>query len=234
MTASTNHSTNDQEHLEAWELLPWYATRTLAEQDEARVEQHLLACPLCQQELQRCRRLSVSAKAMDGEAWSPSPRHFAQVLAHIDKAEASRTETATGSLTLLHKMRSWFAGTPRPMQWAFGMQAALVLALVGALLLRTAGPTSMYETLSRSDEQVATGRAQLRMVFSEDVTGKELRDLLQGIDAQIVQGPSPMGVYTIRLAFAATEQKRMNQVLASVRAHPKVRLAEPVGAGSDR
>lgn len=118
------------------------------------------------------------------------------------------------------------------MQWAFGVQVALLLALVGGLLLRTAGPTSMYETLSRSDEQVATDRAQLRMVFSEDVTGKELRDLLQGINAQIVQGPSPMGVYTIQLAFAATAQERMNQVLASVRAHPKVRLAEPVGAGS--
>jgi hypothetical protein len=229
---STKHSTNSREHQEVWELLPWYANGTLSARDEARVAQHLPACPLCQRELQRCRHLSVSAKATDDAAWSPSPRHFAQVLAHIDKAETIRSSSAPNSLPLLHKICAWFFATPRPMRWAFAVQTALLLALAGGLLLKTAGPAAMYETLSRAGEPVATDSAQLRMIFSEDVSGKELRDLLQGIDAQIVQGPSSMGVYTIQLPFPTSAQERMKQVLAGVRAHPKVRLAEPVGAAS--
>jgi hypothetical protein len=227
MTGKPNHAADQNDHRAVLELLPWYANGTLDVQEQARVKQHLATCRVCQQQLGRYLHLSTAAKSMD-EKWSPSPRHFAQILAHIDRVEASRTKTAKNADTLLDRVRSWFVLTPRPMQWAIALQAALVLALAGGLVLERTGPAPAYETLSRPSEQAATSGAQLHVVFSQDVTGRELGDLLQSLDAQIVRGPSPMGVYTIQLPFDAVAQERMNQVLATLHAHPKVRLAEPV------
>jgi hypothetical protein len=112
------------------------------------------------------------------------------------------------------------------MRLALAVQMALVLTLAGALLFRMVAPSPSYETLSRPEEQGVTDRAQLHVVFSEDITGKEVRELLQDIDAQIVQGPSLMGVYTLRMGFVATATGRTNAALTRVRACPKVRFAE--------
>jgi hypothetical protein len=61
------------------------------------------------------------------------------------------------------------------------------------------------------------------MIFAEDTTEKELRELLSRIEATIVQGPSPAGVYTVEVPQA---DSALESVLKELRAHPKVHLAE--------
>jgi hypothetical protein len=69
----------------------------------------------------------------------------------------------------------------------------------------------------------------LRLVFAEDTTEKELRDLLHDIDATIVGGPTPQAIYTVQLSVATPE--RAQQISAEVARHPKVRFAAVVGSG---
>ncbi|HEX6136496.1 MAG TPA: hypothetical protein VF059_02480 [Casimicrobiaceae bacterium] len=115
------------------------------------------------------------------------------------------------------------------MRWALAAQAALVVVLAAGLVLVMPVQQATYETLSRPGAAAASGRAQLRIVFADDLTASELGALLQGVDGQIVRGPSPTGVYTIELPFTPAARERLGQVLVTLRSDPKVRLAEPVG-----
>ena len=124
-------------------------------------------------------------------------------------------------------MKNWFAWldlTPGPARWALGLQTALVLML-GIALLITPTERGVYQTMSSGAPPLVTDQALLKVVFADDITEKELRGLLQGIDAQIVAGPSAIGVYTVRVSKADTDVQR---AVTGLRAQAKVRLVEEV------
>lgn len=216
---------SEEDHLRIRELLPWYANGTLGAAEAARVKAHLAGCLTCRQELARCREMSTGLKSRDEDVWRPSPTHWAQVLETVEAAEA---RPAARWRNRIETLRSWLIGTPRPVRWALALQTTLIALLSLAVLLPA---PQHFETLSRDERSTEPGVA-LRIVFTEDITERELRELLHGAQASIVQGPSPLGVYTIELAPAG--QDRGAAVLASLRSHPKVRLAEFVDAGSRR
>jgi hypothetical protein len=219
---------HEEDHDSAWELLPWYVNGSLNADEAVLVERHLAACPACRQEVERCRDLSVVAKSSGSaqqQDWAPSPRHFAQIMAQVDAAEAV---SSTARPSLARKLRSWLIETPPPMRWAFAFQAGLIVALTGALF--TLAPSDApYETLSHGAESAAGEGIRLRLVFAEDTTEKELRDLLHDIDATIVGGPTPQGIYTVQLSGAVPE--RAQQISTQMARHPKVRFAAVVGSG---
>ena len=66
---------------------------------------------------------------------------------------------------------------------------------------------------------------QIRVVFADDITEKELRTLLASVGGTIIHGPSALGVYTVTIPLAGRAQ--LGPVLEALRAHPQVRLAEP-------
>jgi len=216
---------HEEHHESAWELLPWYVNGSLNADEAVPVERHLANCPACRQEVERCRNLALvtrSSRLENRQGWAPSPRHFGQILAQVDAAE---TAPSTGRPSLAHRLRSWLLETPTPMRWAFAFQAALIVALTG-VLFAPAPPDAPYETLSRTAESAASERVRLRMVFAEEATEKELRDLLHDIDATIVDGPTPQGIYTVQLSVAASASAE--QISAKVARHPKVRFAAVV------
>ena len=218
----------EEHHASAWELLPWYVNGSLNADEAVPVERHLANCPACRQEVERCRNLAVVTKSSRPEkrqGWAPSPRHFGQILAQVDAAE---TAPSTGRPSLARRLRSWLIETPTPMRWAFAFQAALIVALTG-VLLAPAPPDATYGTLSRAAESAASERVRMRMVFTEDATEKELRDLLHDIDATIVDGPTPRGIYTVQLSVAASE--RAEQISVQAARHPKVRFVAVVASG---
>jgi hypothetical protein len=88
----------------------------------------------------------------------------------------------------------------------------------------------LYRTLSSEPKPVSADRVPLRLVFAEDITERELRALLLPLGATIVQGPSPIGVYTVEIPLAEATSERLPPMLKRLRAHPKVSLAEPVSS----
>jgi hypothetical protein len=102
------------------------------------------------------------------------------------------------------------------------------LAVVAAGLLLWAGfrvPTGQqgaYRTLSA---QQAGGGAQLDIVFSPVVTQEGMREVLSAVDATIVNGPSAIGRYTIRLAQGGSSTAEIDAALRRLRADHRVRFA---------
>jgi anti-sigma factor RsiW len=229
MTEQLSHIHPTRLHQEVWKLLPWYANGTLTREEAAEVEAHLATCPACQVELTRCHEISTAVHVERQDAWSPSPEHFRELLAQVDAVEAHEASNNSGWARWQPRLASWLKETPRPVRWAMAFQGVLVLVLASALVWQTApSPPELYETLSSEAEPVLAGRMQVRVIFAEDKTEKELRELLSRIEATIVQGPSPAGVYTVEVPQAGSA---LESVLKELRAHPKVRLAEPVSTG---
>lgn len=220
---TTNAMSEKLSHDEAWELLPWFATRNLSAQELTAVEAHLKSCAVCRNEAARCERLSESVKGDSRQAWAPSKAHFASVLANVDAYESKRE---------IVKPKGWFAwlgATPKSARFALALQGACVVALATILMTRGVAPEATYKTLSNPQTQPSNSATRLHIVVSEDISEKELRALLIDVQGQIVAGPSSVGVYTVELTAA---QGAVAQALAKLRANKNVRLAEAVpGAG---
>jgi anti-sigma factor RsiW len=210
-------------HQIVFEALPFYANGTLNAQESGQVKTHLEGCASCRTELVRWR--DVAAVAKSGPEWSPTSADRAAMEERMDRADGRVPSAAPG---LRETVRSWFAIAPAPMRWALAAQAALVIALAGALLFRPDG-AKVYETLSTPEKVAPSERARLHLVFAEDTTEREIRAALEGMKAVIVGGPSPTGVYTVELPFAASERGQLEQAIERARSNPKIRFASPQG-----
>lgn len=219
---------NDK-HRRVWESLPLYANGTLSGQETAQVEAHIASCSACAQELARCRALSLAMKSGTQDVWQPSPRHWAEVLAAV---EATETRPGDSRQTLIQRLYAWLHATPRPVRLVLAAQAALIVILTGAVVVMQ--PPQIYATLSRGHEESRAPGVSIRMVFAEGIAEREVRELLQSIEGSIIQGPSPLGAYTVELRMADTTSDHVDRVLVRIRAHPKVRLAELVDSRSTR
>ena len=106
------------------------------------------------------------------------------------------------------------------------MQAALLIVLV--VLAAGPGvlaPRAPYHTLADGGRgQPAQG--QIHIVFTDDITERELRTLLGRVQGKIVDGPSTIGAYTLEVGPSTADD--LTRIVAILRADPKVQLAEPV------
>jgi anti-sigma factor RsiW len=221
---TTQRIIENQDHEYVWELLPWYVNEGLSRKEVNEVEMHLKDCPACQNEVVRCQDLDLSVKSNQQEVWTPSAQHFSKVLANVDVLEHRRMKSQDAP-NWFSKWFPWLNDTPRPARFTLALQGALVLALATTLLVRALVPLEAYQTLSNPAERSPVSGQQVRLVFAEDITEKEMRGILLGIQGRLVAGPSSLGVYTIALSPNSNTQLS-GQALAQLRANPKVRLAE--------
>ena len=223
----------DAVHQECWELLPWYANGTLSGRDLDVVTGHLAGCAACAEEVSRCRDLAVAVvSGSPGMEPARSAERLARVLARIDAIEAAGAGSSGWRERLrerLDGLRELFQSTPAPARWALTVQGALVVLLVAVSAWQLAlAANSPYHTLASGSQVTGRGQAQIHVVFNENTTEREIRALLEQIGGRIVDGPSTVGAYTIQVAVPATAADRVAPVLESLRADPKVRLAEPI------
>lgn len=129
----------------------------------------------------------------------------------------------------IEKSRVAFQGTPSPFHWVLAAQTAVIILLIAASILPTwIAPSAPYRTLSDSVRDAEADPVHIRVIFADDITERELRVLLGTLGATMVAGPSAMAVYTLAVPVSDSERtERMRSALETLRAHPKVRLAEP-------
>ncbi|MGI9334649.1 MAG: zf-HC2 domain-containing protein [Gammaproteobacteria bacterium] len=236
MTTSTAASSDRAEHIELESLLPWYANGTLEKEERERVRRHLESCELCVQALNEWRNVATHVRR-EGTTWqAPTGQlanghvakghfakgHFARIMANVEEPRAGpRRSSSPGA-----RWHEWFKGwrlTPVPVRWALAGQTALLIALAVLLFARTPAP-AVPEFVTLSDPISGVRAPGIQIIFAGDLTHEQLFVLLDSVGAQIVSGPSRMGVYN--LALAAPE--RLEQALLQLREHSGVELAEPV------
>ena len=213
-------------------LIPWHVNGTLDGHERAAVETYLATCQACQEEATKCRDLAEGMQAMEEVAWSPSPQRLSRLLSRIDAAEARPSWASRGRRYLYdywHEGRLWWRHTPVFVRGALAAQGALLFLLVSTLALQVVmTPAGLYRTLSDSSISAPRESRHMRVLFSDELSVREMRQILGESGARVVNGPSPLGVYTVDVPSMTGSPDHLSLVLNDMRAHPKVRLAEPV------
>jgi hypothetical protein len=230
-TSTNTKQSEAKRHEEVWQLLPWYVNGTLDNPERNIVAQHISICQTCEGEIARCRTIASVLHGSDVAAWTPSPAHFTRLMTRIDR-ESALTTVERCRLHIrqwIEKSRLAFQGMSSPLRWALAVQTAVIVLLAAAIVLQTStAPPLSYRTLSDVVTDPTPDRAHIRVIFTDDMTERELRALLDTVQGTIVAGPSAMAVYTVAVPASASERtERTRSALATLRAHPKVRLAEP-------
>lgn len=232
MTHHDTEARHEPLHQQVWEVLPWYINETLSKQERAMVEGHLQVCVACQTECERCRVLATAVQAATQETWEPSRQHFNRLMVRIEASAVQRTPWQKVWQRLADTyayFQQVLQHTPRPVQWTLAAQGALAMLLLGGLVWQDAllPVERQYRTLTSGSASPSLEQPQLRVVFADSITEKELRALLSSIQGTIIHGPSSVGVYTIAVPRVDNTSEHLSSVLAKLRAHLQVRLAEP-------
>ncbi|MEA2559949.1 MAG: hypothetical protein QOH06_1453 [Acidobacteriota bacterium] len=205
-------------HQRIWELLPWYANGTLGEAERRTVEEHAAQCERCREEMQACRQLGEAVRLTAVEAPTPHPARLSRLMSRLDEAEGSSTRARLAGL---------LTATPKPVRWVLsGQLAALLLLAAGWMRMPLSPPSpppAQFTTLS--DAVAVAGGQQVRVVFADGATERQIRDVLLPIGGQLAGGPSPLGVYTVELPEG---RDPLPVVLQHLRSRPEVSFAEPV------
>jgi Putative zinc-finger len=235
MTKHQDNTISSYGHDELINLIPGYVKGKLTAGENAAVKQHLSDCNICRQEVLNCQALA-NFLPKPTESWQPSAPHFARILAGVDKLEAAKKPekpvNTAEKAGFFQWIRQLFAQTPRPVRWTLAAES-LAFALLAAVMVLpgrfTTDQIGAFETLSNPETPAPPSGQMLHVIFSDDITAKELSELLLQTKAQIRQGPSEVGAYTVELPSGDAAQAQ-----AALRAHPKVKLVLPVKTAAPR
>jgi hypothetical protein len=214
-------SDNTEDALERSEielLLPWYVTGRLDAAEKAHVEAFLAAHPDMRRQLALVREEQEHAIRANEKLKQPSSGSLDRLIASI-----AHDQRAPQSLrTAWNRLAEFFAApTSGGVRWAAGAVGMLLLiqaAVIGSLLLARSGDT--YQTAS--GKQVQAGGSTLLVGFADGATAPAMAMLLSELDAQIVDGPKPGGMYRVRLTKAPASEAERQEVVRRLLARPDI------------
>ena len=222
------HKIRDSDHQKISLLLPWYVNNTLYGEEKQKVEEHLKVCRSCQIEMTYLNKLSAAVNQVDSLE-SAAHASFIRLKQHIHEAEKLQTKQ---NITL-GSVHNWLDKIN--LNSLFGHRPVLALAAVLLLFLVipgyfNKGEIHQVEFKTLSDPNNLVGKEdEIRVVFANDLDRQQMDYLLKSVDGQIISGPSPQGVYTVRLGTKPSANDLLN-IIISLRKNPKVIFAEPAYA----
>ncbi len=206
-THSSSVTPIDLRHERCLTLLPWWINGTLVGAERALVESHLRGCSACQREDAQLRVLAAHVRA--------------------DGAD-SRCEDA---LRRLHAKLEQPLARRTAQPWAAAAVLVLICGLSGLSArhaetnmawLRNMGLNRMHQSVVMSGDTQAT---TARLVFYNDITEGQLRALLLSVGAELIEGPTERGVYTVALGRGRSQAQKA-EALAQLRHSGQVVYAE--------
>jgi hypothetical protein len=178
-------------HQQALDLLPWYAAETLSDEERQAVAAHLEDCPDCTVELAHFQELRLADLELSTDIPAAPANMLQQALAQIDDYEHERAAASQS----VPAARSWWDAfwNPEPgfARLVMAAQFALVLALAVGLM-RDSEPD--YGVLGGPGDG-----ATVSIQFVDTATAVQMRDLLAEIEGVVIDGPSAIGLYTVRI-----------------------------------
>jgi len=184
------------------ELLPWFVNGTLSGEELARVEKHLRECKQCDQEIQFFQQ--VRREVREQEVPSPGELGLNRFLKQI------RPEKTVP----IPKPRIHIAWWRNPLAVA----ASLVIVIQFALLVSTWTPNQTYTPLSGPKPEGVI----LQIKFSATATETQIRQGLRSVNAVIVDGPSALGIYKIRLDIPEQNLDAINRSMETLKQNHEV------------
>lgn len=203
------------DHKEVLELLPWFVNGTLTEEEHDLVERHLHECLPCHLELREQRRLSGLVRKQPIVHVS-AEQGFDELMGHLESgARRQRPVFLAAVQALTGSSRLVLAGT------AF----IALLGMVAWLSFSSPQTTPATDYVTLSDEPDSRALL-LDIVFSEQVTEPQLQQIVGELGATIVDGPSEVGRYTVRMEASETSDSG-SAIIRRLSADERIRFVGP-------
>jgi len=212
-------------HQEIIELLPWYANQTLEDDERKLVEMHLADCRDCAKEVESLKAMRKTIVEVGDSGPALSPFALNRALAEIEDYERTRTTTAKAASVATREKKGfwakWWQPTPVFARALIAAQIVLLLALGSVSVYQYGHPNVIYRTSSGGamDDKAST---RITVGFNDGATEQEIRQTILGIEGQIVEGPSALGLYTIQVAISRERTAEIDKVLQTLRRNTKV------------
>ncbi|MGH8592913.1 MAG: zf-HC2 domain-containing protein [Gammaproteobacteria bacterium] len=214
-------------HHDVWLLLPWYVNGTLEGRELDLVQQHLQVCITCRKELAVQQRLAETIRNSKIIALSPQIA-FSRLRERIGSGAQSLKAQTRGWRSLHRRCSDGWArlsrgSLPRRAAIALSLPVLLIIGLVlsARLWLAPVNVEPKYHTLANPGSLPAPKENEIRVVFAETVNQEQIEQLVLAVDAQIVDGPSSVGAYTLRVGH------NLSAAVERLRRDPRVLFAEP-------
>jgi anti-sigma factor RsiW len=221
-----NDATEAVTHEQAFPLLTWLANGTLTDESAGAVRAHLSHCAECRAEYDAQVRLCEAMREDgSGSVLFPAEVSFQKLMGRID-SEPAPLPSAIRTRTRMPRLMP-----ERAVRW---LAAAVIVEALGlglavwALQMQSRAAAS-YVTLSSPAPAYGSG-AVVRVVFEPGLTLADLQQLLQGIGARVIDGPTQAGVFTLGFTKQVMTDAQLERRAATLRADPHVRFAEPLSA----
>lgn len=201
---------HDDEQLRA--LLPWYLNNCLEPAEREAVERWLASSAEGRSALAELEMLAPAIRSAEQQV-------NAQALPPTDLGWA-------------RLQRSLAADKPRRDWWKPGLAvaAALVLALQLNILLRPVEPAQEWEPLA-GEQRPMPGAYRVQLRFAEQARWTQIQQVLQDVDAQIVSGPSTLGLIQVQVP-PGTRFANGQALLDWLRQQPQVQHAALLGGAT--
>lgn len=212
-------------HPRVFELLPWYHNDALDAAQRAQVDSHLRECLICTREVRRLRQLTIALAGSANE--HTSVQAFLRLSAEIEARQFSWRR----------RLKAVLAGMVAPIPVA---TCVAVVALCAFLVIQSqrnaetlvGGAEKQFQTLGRQEQLPSSLEQPLLRVVLKDVGLRQ--SWLARHDAQLIEGPSEIGVMTVKLTLGA---RSFETIIAQMRAESDTLFVEPlrnIGTRPDR
>lgn len=248
---STPSTMSGAEHLALQDLLPWYASGALSEDEAGHVQQHLRDCTACREDLAWQRKL-LQTEAPLPPGLDPE-RALARLMPQLDATPAVRASATPAAAPVQQRVadsdaalaaasaaavRSSDAAARASAARSFGQRLRgwlgatawqgwalgaqfAAIAVLATMQLMLRDAAPAYQALGRG----AAATPDLLVVFKPAARLDEVQRILQAHGGQIIGGPTVTGAYMLEV-----EHSRQAQLLSALRADPMVELAESLTA----
>jgi anti-sigma-K factor RskA len=205
-------------------LLPWYAAGTLRRRDRQRVEEALRKDPGLARHVDLVREELVETIHLNETLGAPTPRAADRLMAAIDAEATAARKRAPGAMT------GWLTGffanlSPRTMAVAASF-AMLAIALQAVAIVDIfTKPQGAVQVEGQGAEHKNGTFAMVR--FARQASAGEITNFLQTYQAALVDGPTPGGLYRVRVAMTSLAKEELARIVARMRQDRVVETAEP-------
>lgn len=222
-----SHQSVYSDHDEVLLLLPWFANGTLMSDDLEKVKNHLKVCLTCRRELAGFESLSASLLRQPSLEISYKPS-FERLMVRIQQQEkVNLVAKRPARKNLLTRFGEWFSTWSAPTYLVPALATVTIAAFI-PFLMRDDGLSSdtaqTFHTLAMPGSMANYVGSDIQVVFSDDVSKQEITNLISAIQADILDGPSDRGIYTVRIRA----DRDLQGSLARLRQNNRVVFAEPV------
>jgi anti-sigma factor RsiW len=213
------------------ELLPWYAAGSLDAGQMRAVEAALQNDPQLERELKEFRALHTNVRRVSDAEPAFRPTLLDEAHQRIDAYERTRKSAKDQNFfaamnasiaNALEKLFGAWTGMPTYARIAVAGQFA-VIAVLGVLLMMQQRIEVVSHTAGGSNEALLA-HADMIVAFQPQASAEQIEQLLSGIDAHFVSGPTAQQSYGI--ALSESKATSIDRALATLRKQTDVvRLA---------